>query len=74
MIMFTMKFWVDTAERVLSTAAQAAVAAWGLDQVSAFEANWKYIGGLALSAGFLAFLKALYARNNGDPEKASLFQ
>ena len=72
--MFTKKFWIDTVERVLSTAAQAAVAAWGLDQMSAFDADWKYIGGLALSAGFLALLKALYARTNGDPEKASLVQ
>lgn len=72
--MFTKRFWLDLTERAVMTAAQSAAAVWGVDTISAFEANWKYIGGVALSAALLSVLKSLYARNGGDPEKASLVQ
>lgn len=73
--MFSKKFLVDTAERVISTMAETAAGIIGVDAVvSAFAINWKYVGGMVLGSGLLTFCKALYARNHGDPEKASLVQ
>lgn len=70
--MFTKMYLKDLAERAISTAAEAAIAAWGIGQISAFDADWKFIGGMALSAGFLSVAKSLYARNHGLKENASL--
>lgn len=73
-IVFTKKFLVDTAERVIMTMAEAAAGAFGVNQVSALDMDWRHIGAIAASAGILALLKALYARNRGNPENASLVQ
>lgn len=75
----TKQFWKDTAERVVSTAAQTAVAAFGTGAFAA-SATEGELGSLpwqgaititALSA-FLAFLKALAAKGVGNPSSASL--
>lgn len=68
MIMFTKKFLINTAERVLMTMAQTAAAVYGVDQVSAFEADWKYLAGVTLSAGFICLLKCLGSRKVGNPD------
>lgn len=70
--MFSKKFLIDTAERVIMTMAETAAGAVGVDMVSALDLDWQHIGGISLTAGLLAFLKALYARNTGNPEDASL--
>ena len=72
--MFTKKFLEDTAERVLITMAEAFIAVWGVDRVSALEADWYHITGIVLGAGALSLAKCLYARRRGDSEKASLVQ
>ena len=72
--MFTKRFWLDTSERAITTGAEAALAAIGVDAVSVVTLNWAHIGGMALTATFLSVLKSLYARRHGDPEKASLVQ
>ena len=72
--MFSKKFWLDTCERAIATGAEAALAAIGVDAVSAVTLNWEHIGGMALTATLLSVLKSLYARRHGDPEKASLIQ
>lgn len=71
--MFTKKFWADTAERVLATAAQAAAGAIGTTAVIQ-GIDWRVVGGTAAVAALLSFLKALYARNTGDPNSASLVE
>lgn len=72
--MFTKKFLVDTAERVVFTMAEAALAVLTVDQLSAFDIDWKYLGGISLGAGFYTFLKALAARKRGDSQSASMVQ
>lgn len=72
--MFTKKFLIDSAERIIVTMAQVAAAGIGVGQIPAFDIDWRYVGGVTLTAGILSALKCLYARNAGDPEKASLVQ
>lgn len=73
--MFTKKFLIDTAERVIMTMAEAAVGILGVDlAVNAFHIDWHYVAGMSLGAGVVTFLKALYARKVGDKENASLVQ
>lgn len=64
---------MDTAERVLSTAAQAAIGAWGATALVQ-DVDWRIIGGTAAAAAVLAVAKALAASGKGDPQSASLVQ
>lgn len=68
----TRQFLVNTAERVIMTMVQAAIAVIGMDQVSAFDINWKYLGGIVAGAGLLSLLKCFASRLKGDPETASM--
>jgi hypothetical protein len=71
--MWTKKFWKDITERVLATAAQAAAGAIGTTAVIQ-GIDWRVVSGTAAVAALLSFLKALYARNTGDPNSASLVE
>lgn len=71
--MWTKKFWKDTAERVLATAAQAAAGAIGATAVIQ-GVDWRVVGGTAATAALLSLLKALYASRRGDPNSASLIE
>jgi hypothetical protein len=51
----------DTAERVVSTAAQAAIAVIGAGELGLFEVNWENVGSVAGLAAVLTVLKALAA-------------
>lgn len=67
MNMWTKTFWKATAERAVSTAAQAAILVLGADQIDALDADWRLVGGFALGGAVLATLKALAAqRVTGD--------
>ncbi len=56
--MFTRRFWLDALERVVSTAAQSAVAAIGT--TAAVQAvDWRVVGGVTALAAVLALLKAV---------------
>lgn len=68
--MSTKKFWRDTIERVVSTAAQTTAGA--LLAGSIFTIDWRVLGGTVLGATLLAFAKALIASQTGAPESASL--
>lgn len=70
--MFTKKFLVNTAERVIMTMAQTAGAVFSVDYATAFEADWKYLAGITLSAGFLCLCKCLGSRRAGDPDSGSI--
>lgn len=70
-----MKLWVrDTAERAVSTAAEAALALWAADQfTSALSVDWKATAGVAALAGLTAVLKSLAAlKANNTISPASL--
>lgn len=60
-IIFTSAFWLDAADRVVSTAAQSVLAVVAVDQVSpnAFTLDYKTLGGVALGGGLLALVKLL---------------
>lgn len=59
-ILFTADYWKDTAERVLSTAAQSVVAVIGVDQVlpNAFTLDYKVLAGVAAGGALAALLKS----------------
>ena len=71
--MFTKKFLLNTAERVVMTAAQAAAGALGTTALIQ-GVDWRVVGGTAATAALLSFLKCLYARNVGDKDSASLVE
>jgi hypothetical protein len=60
-IIFTKAFWMDAADRVVSTAAQSALAVVAVDQVvpNAITLDYKTIGGVAAGGALLALLKLL---------------
>ncbi len=69
--MWTKKFWLDTAERLIRTAAQAAVGAIGTTAVIQ-EVDWAVVGGTTAVATVLAFFMALAAPGvSDDPTTAS---
>lgn len=70
--MFSVKWLRDTAERALSTAAQFALTAFGADKLNVLDADWRLIGGAALSGAVLTVLKAVIASNVGSQDSASL--
>lgn len=58
-VLFTKAFWADTAERVVSTAAQSVLAVYAADQVfpSAFTLDYKVLAGVAAGGALGALLK-----------------
>lgn len=71
--MWTAKFWRDAAERAAKSAAQALLLYWGGDQVvSAWSADWRAAGGIALGAAVLSALTSLLSAKVGDSSSASL--
>lgn len=71
--MFTALFWRDTAERVISTMAQAGIGVIGSDIFvpNAID-SWVQGATVVGIAGLAALLKCLAATRIGDPESASL--
>ena len=64
--MFTMMFWRATAERCLSTVAQAAVAALAAGATGVLDADWQAVASVAGMAGILSVLKAIGAATIGS--------
>jgi hypothetical protein len=59
-MIMTIAFWKSAGERAIKTAAQAAIAILGTDQlVSAIDVNWAEIGGVSLLAGILSILTSI---------------
>lgn len=52
----------DLADRAVKTAAQAALLTIGADQVNAFDADWRLVGGMALGGAALSLLTNLAER------------
>jgi hypothetical protein len=71
--MYTKKFWKDTVERVVSTAAQSAVGALGATAVVG-GVNWAVVGATVGLAALTSLLKCLVAGAKGDPDSASLVE
>jgi hypothetical protein len=69
---FTRAFWKDTAERSISTTAQALIAVLGVDGLDWLNIDGKGIAGVAIGSGILSVLKCLAAGRVNDVGTASL--
>jgi hypothetical protein len=58
---WTKAYWQATAERVISTAAQAGLLAIGADQFNVLELDWANFGGFVGGGAVLSLLKSLVA-------------
>ena len=70
--MFSKSFWRATAERTISTAAQAALAMLGADGLGVIDVDWGQVGSVSGLAAVLAVLKALAASQTGSSDSPSL--
>ena len=71
--MFTSQFWKDTAERVLSTMAQALLAVIGADAfVPTAVESWQQGAVIVLLAGLMSLLKCIIAIRVGQEGTPSL--
>lgn len=71
--MFTRRFWLDTVERCVRTAAQAAIGAVGTTAVIQ-EVDWQIVGGTTALATLTAFLLAVAAGASGSGDDDASFQ
>lgn len=71
--MFSKVFWKDTFERVVSTAAQAAIGVLVVDGATITNIDWEAGAGIVGTAALVSLLKALVAgKVGGDVSPASL--
>lgn len=64
--MFTKDFWVDTLERAIRTACQAALSAGVVGGVGLFEVDWLNVGGIALVAAIASVLTSVASSGKTD--------
>ena len=72
--MFTTQFWKATVERCVKTVAQALIAVVAGTSFDWFSADWKAIGGTALTAGVLSVLSSIASSGIGDRTSPSLLR
>lgn len=71
--MFTAKFWQQTAERAIKSAAQALLGLWvGDTAFDAWNADWKKAGGVALGGAILSVLTSLASAGVSKSDSPSL--
>jgi Putative lactococcus lactis phage r1t holin len=64
------EFWLDAGERVIGSAASAALAAIGVDAMGVLDVAWGTVGALAATAAVVSLLKSVVAGSTGDPTTA----
>lgn len=64
--MFTKDFWVDTFERAIRTACQAALSAGVVGGVGLFDVDWQNVGGIALVAAIASVLTCVASSGKTD--------
>lgn len=64
--MFTKDFWVDTLERAIRTACQAALSAGVVGGVGLFDVDWMNVGGIALVAAIASVLTCVASSGKKD--------
>lgn len=64
--MFTKSFWVDTLERAIRTACQAALSAGVVGGVGLFDVDWLNVGGIALVAAIASVLTSIASSGKAD--------
>ena len=68
--MFTKKFWKDTTERVITSAAETAIPTFL--GANLWEIDYVVAAGITGSTAVVTFLKCLVATRVGDPESPAL--
>lgn len=64
--MFTRDFWVDTLERAIRTACQAALSAGVVGGVGLFQVDWLNVCGIALVAAIASVLTCVASSGKTD--------
>ena len=64
--MFTKDFWVDTFERAIRTACQAALSAGVVGGVGLFDVDWMNVCGIALVAALASVLTCVASSGKTD--------
>ena len=64
--MFTKDFWVDTLERAIRTACQAALSAGVIGGVGLFSVDWLNVCGIALVAAIASVLTSVASSGKTD--------
>lgn len=64
--MFTKDFWVDTFERAIRTACQAALSAGVVGGVGLFQVDWMNVCGIALVAAIASVLTCVASSGKTD--------
>jgi hypothetical protein len=64
--LFTKDFWVDTFERAIRTACQAALSAGVVGGVGLFEVDWLNVCGIALVAAIASVLTSVASSGKTD--------
>lgn len=70
--MWSRTFWRDAVERMVSTAAQSAIAVLGADGFDLLQVDVAAVFGVAAGGAVLSLLKSLVASKVNDPNSASL--
>lgn len=64
--MFAKEFWVDTLERAIRTACQAALSAGVVGGVGLFDVDWMNVGSIALVAAIASVLTCVASSGKTD--------
>lgn len=64
--MFTKDFWIDTFERAIRTACQAALSAGVVGGVGLFQVDWMNVCGIALVAAIASVLTCVASSGKTD--------
>lgn len=64
--MFTRDFWIDTLERAIRTACQAALSAGVVGGVGLFQVDWLNVCGIALVAAIASVLTCVASSGKTD--------
>ena len=64
--MFTKDFWIDTFERAIRTACQAALSAGVVGGVGLFDVDWMNVCGIALVAAIASVLTCVASSGKTD--------
>lgn len=64
--MFSKDFWIDTFERAIRTACQAALSAGVVGGVGLFDVDWMNVGGIALVAAIASVLTCVASSGKTD--------
>lgn len=69
--MFTTRFWKQTGERAVKSAAQALLGLWALDGFNVLSVDWPLAGGVAAGAAVLSVLTSLVTAGVGEADSPS---